>query len=66
MQTAEAHAEKNGYGNIQEFIKETLREKLFEEKLTKKEADLIKKIIDISDKQNLYVSEAELFKKLRR
>lgn len=54
-------------GTIQEFIKETLREKLFEEpKISKAELALVKKLAEASEKNNLYGTEEKLFKKLRR
>ena len=63
---AQKYAKTNGYGNVQEFIKETVREKIFEEKaLSDKEMDLVKKLIKASDKNNLYGTEKELIRKLR-
>ena len=65
--TAQTYSKENGYGTIQEFIKETLREKLFDENIiTKKELVLVKKLLEISEKKNLFKTEEELFKKLRR
>ncbi len=58
--SAKDYAEKNGFGTVQEFIKETLREKLFEEK------KLLNKLIKISEEKNLYGTEKELFRKLKR
>ncbi len=67
LNSAKSYSKKHGYNNIQEFIKETLREKVFEtEELTKEEFDLVKKLIEVSEKKNLYGTEEELFKKLRR
>ncbi len=64
--SASAYAEKHGYGTIQEFIKETVREKLFKEKtITKKEFVLVKKLLEISNKKKLYGSEEQLFAKLK-
>lgn len=61
------HIGKYGYANIQEFIRETIREKLFPaETLTKSEAELVKKILLISKKKNLYGTEDELFKLLKK
>ena len=67
LTSAASYAEKHGYATIQEFIKETLREKLFEEpKISKAELALVKKLAEVSEKKNLYGTEEELFKKLRR
>ncbi len=63
--SAKKYAETNGFGTLQEFIKEILRERLFEEKLSSKEIALVRKLADISDKKNLYGTEEELFRKLR-
>jgi Arc/MetJ-type ribon-helix-helix transcriptional regulator len=64
LESAKEYAEKHGFGNVQEFIKETVREKLFEE-LTKKEMHLVKKLAEAVEKGNLYGTEKELFRKLR-
>ena len=64
--TCESYIQKHGFSSIQELIKELLREKLFEEQtISKKELALVKKLISISDKSNLYGTEEELFKKLK-
>ena len=67
LTTANSYAERNGFSSIQEFIKEVLREKLFgEPKISKAELALVTKLIEVSGKKNLYGTEEELFKKLRR
>ncbi|MDP2749800.1 MAG: hypothetical protein Q8O89_03135 [Nanoarchaeota archaeon] len=65
LTSATVYAEKNGYGTVQDFVRETLRERLFDEKLSTREAALIKKLIEVSDKKGLYGTEEELFRKLR-
>lgn len=60
---SEKYAKKHGFNTVQEFIKETVREKLFE--ISKEEEKLIKKLIEVSGGKNLYGTEKELFKKLR-
>ena len=66
LDSVKSYSEKNCYSSIQEFIKETLREKLFDEpKITKKELALVNKLLILSEKKNLYGTEEELFKKLR-
>ena len=65
--SAKAYSEEHGYGNIQEFIKETIRERLFDEpEISKEELVLVKKLVEVSEKKNLYGTEEELFKKLSR
>ena len=65
--SAKAYSEEHGYGNIQEFIKETIRERLFDDPaISKEELVLVKKLVEVSEKKNLYGTEEELFKKLRR
>lgn len=67
LSSVRAYSKTNGFDNVQEFIKETLREKLFEGKtISGRELALVKKLIAASDKNNLYGSEKELFRKLRR
>ena len=64
---ASSYAEHQGYGNVQELIKESLREKVFEEQaVTKEEFMLIKKLAELTKNKNLYGTEEELFKKLRK
>jgi hypothetical protein len=65
LDSARTYAEKHGFGTIQEFVKETLREKLFEPSLSKDELVLVKKLAEVSNKKNLYGTEEDLFKKLR-
>jgi len=65
--SAESYCEEHGFGTIQDFIKETVREKLFDEpEISKEELNLVKKLVEVSEKKNLYGTEKELFKKLRR
>jgi len=65
--SAQTYVEKHGFNTVQDFIKELMREKLFEESaISKEELTLVKKLIEASEKKNLYGTEAELFNKLRR
>lgn len=67
LSSARTYSKKHGFNSIQDFIKEIIREKLFEEpEITKEELDLIKKLAAVSEKKNLYGTEKELFSKLRR
>lgn len=66
LSSARDYALKHGFGTVQEFIKDAVREKIFDEpSLTKKELALVRKIVHKSEKGNLYGTEKELFKKLR-
>lgn len=64
--TAKRYADKHGFATIQEFIKETLREKLFQDAVTAKELALVKALVRLSEEKNLYSTEEELFTKLKR
>ena len=65
--SAKSYAEEHGFGTIQEFIKEIIREKLFDEpEISKEELALVKKLAEVTEKKNLYGTEEDLFKKLRR
>lgn len=67
LKTAKTYADKNGYGTIQEFIKETIREKLFEEeKLSKQEIILVKKIVEASSKPGFFRAEKELLDRFEK
>lgn len=67
LASAKSYSEEHGFSTIQEFIKEMVREKLFDEtEISKKELKLVKKLVEVSEKKNLYGTEEELFKKLRR
>lgn len=67
LENAREYAKKHGFGNVQELIKESLREKVFEEPdITVEELELVKKLIEITKKKNLYGTEEELFKRLRK
>jgi Arc/MetJ-type ribon-helix-helix transcriptional regulator len=60
------HSESRGFESIQDFIRDTIREKLFgEAELTPRESQLVKRLIRMAEGQKLYASEEELFKKLR-
>ncbi|MBW2968904.1 ribbon-helix-helix domain-containing protein [Candidatus Woesearchaeota archaeon] len=67
LTSARAFAETHGFGTVQEFVKETVREKLFEKKeISKKELILVKKLVKAAEKQNLYGTEKELMRKLKK
>ena len=67
LENAMKYAKKYGYGNIQELMKESLREKLFDESLiSKRELLLVKKLIKATNEKGLWKSEDELFKALER
>jgi hypothetical protein len=64
---AKSYAKKHGFGSVQELVKESLREKIrgYEE-LTAEEAFLIKKVLEVSNKHNLFGTEEDLRKVLRK
>lgn len=67
LENAREYAKKYGFGNVQELMKESLREKLFkEESISKDELILIKKLIKVTNEKGLWKSEKDLFKKLKR
>lgn len=66
LSNAKTYAKKHGYSTVQDLIKDSLREKVFEEKtLSDEEAMLISKLIEVSEKNSLFGSEEDLFNKLR-
>jgi len=66
LNSAQSYAEEHGFGTVQDFIKETVREKLFDEpEVTKEELHLVRKLAEATEKENLYSTEEELFKKLK-
>lgn len=64
--SAKRYAASHGFGTMQDFIKETVREKLFEEPdLTAEELMLVTKLAKASEAENRYGTEEELFKRLK-
>ncbi len=67
LSSVKSYSNEHGFGSVQEFIKETIREKLFDEPdITKEELELVKKLVTVSEKKKLYGTEKELFEKLKR
>ncbi len=68
LEKAQAYAEENGFGTLQEFIKETIREKVFDEPtISEKELDLVIKLAGaISKNKSLLGTREELNLKLKR
>ncbi len=64
--SARSYANKNGFGTVQELIKESLRERLFEPQISKEELELVRKLALVSREKNLFGTEKELFEKLRK
>ncbi|MDA1196365.1 MAG: hypothetical protein O2779_00170 [Nanoarchaeota archaeon] len=65
--SVKSYSDEHGYGSVQDFIKETVREKLFDEpEISKDELNLVKKLVAVSEKKKLYGTEEELFNKLGR
>lgn len=66
IESAKFYAEKHGFSNVQDFIKETIRQKIYDDPdITGQELELITKLVNVSEKKNLYGTEEQLFKKLR-
>ncbi len=64
---AQKYAQKHGFGNVQELIKESLREKVFDETLiSKEELVLVKRLMKVTEEKGLWKSEKELFDVLNR
>ena len=60
------YAKKHSFNNLQELIKENLREKVFGEPTpTKEELMLVKKLTRLTEEKNLWGTEEDLFRKLR-
>ena len=67
LSSVRSYSDEHGFGSIQDFITETIREKLFDEpEISKDELELVKKLAEVSEKKKLYGTEKELFAKLRR
>ena len=66
--SASEYAKRHGFGNVQELIKESLREKLFEEPMiTPEELMLVKKLVaQLTQEKHLWSTEEQLCKKLKR
>ena len=68
LMSAQTYAEEHGFNSIQEFIKEAIREKLFEKpEISKEELALVRNLVEASEKNNLYGKKGfgDLTKKLR-
>ncbi len=64
---AKEYSREHGFGSIQEFIKEIMREKLFDEpEISKEELDAVRELASVCESKGLYGNEKDLFKKLRR
>ena len=64
---AKSYARKHGFGTVQELMKESLRQKVAKEpELTPEEFVLVKKILEVSEKHNLFGTEDDLRKVLRK
>jgi hypothetical protein len=60
------YAKKHGFTSLQDFIKNTVRERLFGEDFSEEEKILIKKLIKACDEKGLWSTEEELFAKLEK
>lgn len=65
--SATKYANKHGFGSVQEFIKETIRDKLFPpEELTKDEMRYVLAVLKEAKEKNDFGTEEELFELLDR
>ncbi|NQZ85770.1 MAG: hypothetical protein HRU03_08680 [Nanoarchaeales archaeon] len=65
LETAKTYAEDYGYDNLQDFIRETIREKVFSEpKFTDKDLQMIADYADRAIEKGDFISEKEAFKQL--
>jgi Arc/MetJ-type ribon-helix-helix transcriptional regulator len=62
---ARVYAQERGYENIQDFIREAIREKIHPD-VSAKELALIKKLIRAAEEKSQFSSERELFNRLRK
>jgi metal-responsive CopG/Arc/MetJ family transcriptional regulator len=67
LSAVKSYSDEHGFGSVQEFIKETIREKLFDDpEISEDELKLVNKLVAVSEKKKLYGTEKQLFEKLRR
>ena len=66
LEKAATYAKKHGFTSLQDFIKNTVRERLFGEDFSEEEKILIKKLIKACDEKGLWSTEEELFAKLEK
>ena len=61
------HASKNGFGNIQEFIQETVRQRLYgSSEITPEELALAQKILKATNEKSAWGTEKSIISALRR
>ena len=66
LDSAKEYAKQHGYGNVQDLIRETVRETVFDEpRITAQELRLVKTLLHASKDNSLFGTEDELFEKLR-
>ena len=66
LKDAKQKAKKRGYNNVQSFITEAVREKLYDEdQLTSKEVALLERIYKITNEKNRWGTEEELWTALK-
>ncbi|MBU0979960.1 MAG: ribbon-helix-helix domain-containing protein [Nanoarchaeota archaeon] len=67
LTAARSYSEDNGYGSIQEFIKDAVREKLFDSSdISKAELKAIRRLIKATGDKSLFRTEEHFKRKLRR
>lgn len=66
LEKTKQYATDHGYGTVQDLIEETVRQRVFAEKLTPREMKLVERIIKDADENNGWGTEEELRKVLRK
>jgi hypothetical protein len=59
------YAQSNGFSNIQDFIRESVRERVYGSTLTKEELGLARKLSQAVDERKLFRTGEQLTKKLK-
>jgi hypothetical protein len=65
LANVKAHSEHYGFDSVQEFIKEIVRQKIYED-ITPQELILVNKLAEATETKNLFGTEKQLFQKLRK
>jgi len=54
LEKVQKYVDKHGFANNQEFIKEAIRQKLYEEKTVKEELQTAKKLAEVAEERIYY------------
>ena len=54
LSSVRSYSNEHGFGSVQDFVKETIRENLFDEpEITKEELEIVKKLLTVTEKKKL-------------